>query len=100
MTDGQSVSQYAMVSSPLWDLRPDITSCRKVAVLFLWGAFSDERTGVQVAVQSLNGPSRTEPVTILHSIVNIILSSSNLKAQVPVFIFLRKTVAKLYSLGH
>jgi hypothetical protein len=28
----QSVSQYALVSIPLWDLRPDITSCRNVAV--------------------------------------------------------------------
>jgi hypothetical protein len=35
---------------PLWDLRPDITSCLKVAVLFLWGALSDERTGLQFAV--------------------------------------------------
>jgi hypothetical protein len=31
------------VSIPLWDLRPDITSCRKVAVLFLWSALSELR---------------------------------------------------------
>jgi hypothetical protein len=37
--------------------------CLKVAVLFLWGALSDERTGLQFAVQSLNGPDRAEPVT-------------------------------------
>jgi hypothetical protein len=30
-------------------------------------ALSDERTGLQFAVQSLNGPSRAEPVTILYS---------------------------------
>jgi hypothetical protein len=30
--------------APLWDLRPDIISCRNVAVLFLWGVLSDERT--------------------------------------------------------
>jgi hypothetical protein len=29
-TDGQSVSQYVKVSSPLWDLWPDITFCPKV----------------------------------------------------------------------
>jgi hypothetical protein len=29
-TDGRSVSQYVEVSSPLWDLRPDITFCPKV----------------------------------------------------------------------
>jgi hypothetical protein len=45
--DWRSVSQYVLMSSPLWDLWSDITSCRKVAVLFLWGALSDERTGLQ-----------------------------------------------------
>jgi hypothetical protein len=37
----------------------------KFAVLFLWGALSDERTGLQFAVQSLNGSSCVEPTTIL-----------------------------------
>jgi hypothetical protein len=43
--------------------------CLKVAVLFLWGAITDERTGLQFAVQSLNGPSPAEPVTILYSLI-------------------------------
>jgi hypothetical protein len=30
------------------------------------GALSDEKTGLQFAVQSLNGPSRPEPVSILY----------------------------------
>jgi hypothetical protein len=34
-------------------LGPDITSCRKVAVLSLWRALSDERTGLQFAVCGL-----------------------------------------------
>jgi hypothetical protein len=43
LTVSQSVSQYVKVSSPLWDLWPDITRCcLKVAVLSLWGALSDE----------------------------------------------------------
>jgi hypothetical protein len=42
--DSRSVSQYVLVSSPLWDLRPDITSCLKFAVFFLWSALSDDRT--------------------------------------------------------
>jgi hypothetical protein len=37
----------------------------KVAVLFLWDALFDER-GVQIAFQSLNGPSLAKPVTILY----------------------------------
>jgi hypothetical protein len=40
--------------------------CLKFAVLFPWGALSDERTRLQFAVQSLNGPSRAETVTIRH----------------------------------
>jgi hypothetical protein len=82
-TDGrsvsQSVSQYVLVSSPLWDLRPNITSCTRVAVLSLWSALSDERTGLQFAVQSLNGPSRAE----LHCLIS---DSPNVEGQVPVFI--------------
>jgi hypothetical protein len=42
--------------------------CLKLEVLSLWGALSDERTGLQFAVQLLNSPSRAEPVTILYSI--------------------------------
>jgi hypothetical protein len=41
----------------------------KFAVLILWGSLSDERTGLQFAVQSLNGPSRLEPVTILYCLI-------------------------------
>jgi hypothetical protein len=39
LTVSQSVSQCVSVSSPLWNLWPDIiTSCLKVSVLYLWGA--------------------------------------------------------------
>jgi hypothetical protein len=51
-THSQSVSQYVKVSSPLWDLWPDITFCPKVAVLSLWGALSDERSGLSFSVCS------------------------------------------------
>jgi hypothetical protein len=87
--DGQSV----FVSSPLWNLWPYITSSQNVAVFLLWGALSDERTGLQSAVQSLKGPIRTEPVTILYC---LIWDSSNLEGQVPVFISPRNRVAQLY----
>jgi hypothetical protein len=43
--------------------------CLKVAALFLWGALSDERTGLQFVVQSLNGSSRSESVTILYCLI-------------------------------
>jgi hypothetical protein len=56
-TDGQSVSM-SWYRAPLWDLRPDIASCRNVAVWNLQSCFSDDRTGLQFAVQSLSGQSR------------------------------------------
>jgi hypothetical protein len=34
------------VSSPIWGSRPDIYYSLTVTVLFLWGALSDERTGL------------------------------------------------------
>jgi hypothetical protein len=55
--------------------------CLKVVVLFIWGALSDEKMGLEFAVQSLNGPSRAEPVTMLYCLV---WDSSNLDGQVPV----------------
>jgi hypothetical protein len=39
LTVGQSVSQYVLVSSPIWDLWTDITSCRKAAIWKLWPCF-------------------------------------------------------------
>jgi hypothetical protein len=46
--DWRSVSQYVFVSRPLWNLWPDITFCLKFAVLSLWGALSDERSGLSL----------------------------------------------------
>jgi hypothetical protein len=71
----------------------------KVYVLSLCGAFSDESTGLQFSVKSLNDPSRSEPVTILHC---LIWDSPNLKSQVPVFISLRNRVvqSKVKSRSH
>jgi hypothetical protein len=89
-----TVGQYGLVSSPLRDSSPDITFCLKVAVLFLWGALSDERMGLQSAVQPLNGPSHAELVTLLCC---LIWDSPNLEDQVPVFISPRNRVAQLYS---
>jgi hypothetical protein len=74
VTIGQSVSQYVLVSSTLVGLGTRYyflleCCCLKVAVLFLWDALSDERTGLQFAVQSHNGSSRAEPVTILYCLI-------------------------------
>jgi hypothetical protein len=69
--DWQSASQYVLVPSNFVGLATRYyflseCCCLKFAVLFLWGALSDDRTGLQFAVQSRNGASRSEPVTILY----------------------------------
>jgi hypothetical protein len=70
--------------------------CLKVVVLFLWGALSDKRIGMQFALQSLDSPSHAEPVTVLHC---LIWDSPNLEGQVPVLISPRNRVAQLYPLA-
>jgi hypothetical protein len=66
--------------------------CLKAVVLSLWGALSDERTGLQFAVQSFNGPSHTESVTILYCLIR---DSANLEGQVLVFISSRNREVQL-----
>jgi hypothetical protein len=44
-TDGQSAS-LSWNKAPIWGLQPDFYYCQTVAGLFLWGALSDERTGL------------------------------------------------------
>jgi hypothetical protein len=66
-----TVSQYVLVSSTLVGLATRYYflsgyCCLKFAVLYLLGALSDERTGLQFAVYSLNCPSRSQPETILY----------------------------------
>jgi hypothetical protein len=35
--------------APIWGLRPDLYYCQTVAGLLMWGALSDERTGLLFA---------------------------------------------------
>jgi hypothetical protein len=44
--DWRSVNQYVLVSSPTWGSWPDIYYSLAATVLFLWGALSDERSGL------------------------------------------------------
>jgi hypothetical protein len=48
MTDGQSAS-LSWYKAPMWGLRPDVYFCQTVAGLLIWGALSDERTGLSFA---------------------------------------------------
>jgi hypothetical protein len=85
------IQLYTRALSRRWKLLYFLSECcyLKFAVLFLWGALSDDRTGLQFAAQTLNGPSRSKPVTILYC---LIWDSPNLEGQVPVFISPRNRV--------
>jgi hypothetical protein len=48
-TDGQPAS-LSWNKAPIWGLRPDLDYCLTVAGLLIWGALSDERTGLSFAI--------------------------------------------------
>jgi hypothetical protein len=71
-TDGQSAS-LSWNKAPNRGLRPDLCYCQTVADLFMWGALSDERTGLSFTnccwswpAQSFSGPSPVALVTIFY----------------------------------
>jgi hypothetical protein len=59
-TDGQSAS-LSWNKAPVWGLRPDFYYCQTVAGLLMWGAVSDERTGLPFTIAA--GPSPAGLVT-------------------------------------
>jgi hypothetical protein len=48
-TDGQPAS-LSWNKAPIWGLRPDLDYCLTVAGLLIWGALSNERTGLSFAI--------------------------------------------------
>jgi hypothetical protein len=48
-TDGRSASLF-WNKAPIWGLRPDFYYCQTAAVLLMWGALSDERTGLSFRI--------------------------------------------------
>jgi hypothetical protein len=49
MIYGQSAN-LSWNKAPIWGLRPDFYYCQTVAGLFMWGALSDERTGLPFTI--------------------------------------------------
>jgi hypothetical protein len=72
-TDGRSASVYSN-KAPIWGLRPHLYYCQTVAGFFIWGALSDERTGLSFTIaagwlspaQSFSGPSPVALMTIFY----------------------------------
>jgi hypothetical protein len=48
-TDGQSAS-LSWDKAPIWGLGPDFYYCQTVAGFLMWGALSDERTGMSFTI--------------------------------------------------
>jgi hypothetical protein len=48
-TDGQSAS-LSWCQAPIWGQRADLYYCLPVAELLMWGALSDERTGLSFTI--------------------------------------------------
>jgi hypothetical protein len=46
----RSGGQSVLVSSPTWGLRPDFYYCQTVTGLLMWGALSNERTGLSFTI--------------------------------------------------
>jgi hypothetical protein len=58
MTDGQPAS-LSWNRARIWGLRPDLDYCLIVAGLLIWGAVSDERTGLPFKIAT--GPRQRSP---------------------------------------
>jgi hypothetical protein len=98
-TYGQSAS-LSWCQSPICGLRADFYYCQTVADLLIWGALSDERTGLPFSIaagthQSSNTWVRV-PRTRDHILLSQIRDYPNLEGQFPVFISPGKRVAHLY----
>jgi hypothetical protein len=89
-TDGQSVS-LSWSKAPIWGLRPDFYYCQTVAGWLMWGALSDERTGLPFTIAAGICHRGTRDHILLYQIRD----SPNREGQVPVFIFPRNRVAQL-----
>jgi hypothetical protein len=66
-TDGQSAS-VSWNKAPFWGLRPDLYYCQIVAGLLMWGALSDEMTGLSFTIAT--GPRQRN-----HSLVRVLWDS-------------------------
>jgi hypothetical protein len=64
-TDGQSAS-LCWNEAPIWGLRPDFYYCLTFAGLLMWGALSDERTGLSFARVTVSSNKSVVSMYSLH----------------------------------
>jgi hypothetical protein len=64
-TDGQSAS-LSWNKASIWGIRPEIYYCLTIAGLLMWGALSDERTGLSFARVTVRSSKSVVSVHNLH----------------------------------
>jgi hypothetical protein len=73
--DRRSVGQSVLEKAPIWGLRPDLYYCLTVTGFLMWGAFSDERTGLSFArVTAVVSVLSVRTIYILHVIKGMYVS--------------------------
>jgi hypothetical protein len=50
LTTDDQLASLSWNKAPIWDLRPDFYYCQTLAGLLMWGALSDERTGLSFTI--------------------------------------------------
>jgi hypothetical protein len=98
-TDGQSAS-LSWYQAPFWGLWPDFYYCQTLTCLLIWGALSDERTGLSFTIAAVFTSAVLLRVESRgahdHILLPQIWHSPNLEDQVSVFLSPRNRVARLY----
>jgi hypothetical protein len=69
MADGQSAS-LSWNKAPIWGLRPDLYYCQIVVGLLMWGALSDETTGLSFTIST--GPRQRSHSRVSHVALAIV----------------------------
>jgi hypothetical protein len=94
--DRRSDGHLSWYQATIWGLWPDFYYCQKLAGLLIWGALSDDRTGLSLTIDAvfasaviLRSESRGDHD---HILLSQIWDSPNLENQVPVFISPRNRV--------
>jgi hypothetical protein len=81
--DSQSAS-LSWNKAPIWVLRPDFYYCQTAAGLLMWGALSDERTGLSFTIAAGARQHRPSRVRVpWHSRPNFTVSNSRLPFSSP-----------------
>jgi hypothetical protein len=75
MTDGRSASLF-WNKAPISGLRPDLYYCQTVAGLLMWGALSDERTGLSLARVTVSSYKSVVSMYSLHVIKYIYICTT------------------------